>query len=134
MRRKGYTLARASRDLRISAKTVRRHLGPALRKRKGRWALTGRDRVSRALRIIEHGTETIVEVPDFENASRIGKYYEIVRRFLDTGDRSILREAQKIRHIRDIHGKTHTLELRPEVLYRIGERRAEPEFFQLYHQ
>ena len=86
------------------------------------------------LRIIEHGTETIVEVPDFENASRIGKYYEIVRRFLDTGDRSILREAQEIRQIRDIHGKTHTLELRPEVLYRIGESRAEPEFFQLYHQ
>jgi len=134
MRKKGYTLARASRDLGIPTRTVKRHVGSALRKRRGRWELSGRDRISRVLRIIERGAETIVEVPDFENASRIGKYYEIVRRFLDTGDRSVLREVQGIRRIIDIHGKTHTLELRPEILYRIGQRRAEPEFFQLYHQ
>ena len=86
------------------------------------------------MRIYENGAEQIVEVPDLSTASSIGKYHSIVGRFLDTGNESILREAQTFKWIRDVYGRTHELELRPDVLYRIAQRRAEPEFFQIYHE
>jgi len=134
MRRKGLSLSKASKTVGVSRRTVRRHLGAALVRKRRRWLLSGRDRVPRLMRIYENGQETIVEVPDFQTASNIGKYHSIVKRFLETGDVSILHKARGIRYIRDTHSKTHELELRPHVLYQVAQRRAEPEFFQIYHE
>ena len=133
MRRKRLSLTKASRELGVSRKTVKRHVGTALVKKRGRLIL-GRDRVSRAMTIYESGQEKVVEVPDFQTASNIGKYHSFVKRFLETGDVSILHRARGIRYVRDTHRKTHELELRPHVLYQIAQRRAEPEFFQIYHE
>jgi len=132
--RKGASLGGASRAVGISSTTVRRHAGPTLVKRNGIWKHRGRDRISRLMRIYEHGREQIIEVPDSSTASIIGKYHSAVGRFLDTGDQRFLREAQTFRFVRDVYGRTHELELRPDVLYRIAQRRAEPEFFQIYHE
>jgi len=133
MRKKGLSLTKASRELGVSRKTVKRHVGTALVK-KGRRLILGRDRVSRVMTIYERGQEKVVEVPDFQTASNIGKYHSIVKTFLETGDESILHKARGIRYIRDTRRKTHELELRPHVLYQIAQRRAEPEFFQIYHE
>jgi len=130
--RKGESLTRASRKAGVSTRTARKYVGIALSKKRRRWIPRRHDRIPRSMRIYEHGQEQVIIVPDFQTASNIGKYHSIIGRFLDSGDESILREAQRLRYIRDVQGRRHELELRPDVLYRIAERRAEPEFFQIY--
>ena len=132
--RRGASLSGASRAVGVSSATVKRHSGKALVKRRGAWTHRGWDRIARVMRIYENGSEQIVEVPDLSTASNIGRYHSIVGKYLDSGDESILREAQTYRLIRDVNGRTHELELRPDVLYRIATKRAEPEFFQIYHE
>jgi len=88
MRRKGFSLTRASRSLGISKRTVRRHVGSALSRRGRGWVLSGRDRVSRIMRIYERGQEIPIEVADYQAASTIGRYHSIVGRFLDSGKRA----------------------------------------------
>ncbi|OGD52606.1 hypothetical protein A3K80_03875 [Candidatus Bathyarchaeota archaeon RBG_13_38_9] len=134
IRRKGLSLTKASRRTGISRRTVRRHVGSALRKKGRRWLLGKRDRVPRLMKIYENGQELPIEIADYQTASNIGKYHSIISRFLDTGNESILNEAQSFKYIRDVYGRTHELELRPDVLYKIATKRAEPELFQIYHE
>ena len=86
------------------------------------------------MRIYENGTEQIIEVPDLSTASNIGRYHSFVGRYLDTGDERFLRQVQPFKRIRDVYGRTHELELSPDVLYRIAQRRSESEFYQIYHE
>jgi hypothetical protein len=134
MRRKRLSLTKASRSTGLSRRTVRRHVGSALIKRGRRWSLGKRDLVPRLMKIYENDQEIPIEIADYQTASNIGKYHSIVGRFLDSGNESILREAQALKYIRDVYGRTHELELRPDVLYKIATKRAEPELFQIYHE
>ena len=134
MKRKKLSLSKASGEVGIDRKTVIRHVGRGLVKKGKRWIPTGKDPVSRNLRIYEYGEEKIIAVPDSYIASKIGKYHSIIKRFLESGNESILNEALNLKYVRDEHGKTHELELRPDVLYQLVQKRAEPEFFQIYHE
>jgi hypothetical protein len=130
MRREGHSLTRASRDGRISPQTVRRYT-KAVKNIDGRWKPTKYDRIGRVMVINENGKEVWVTVKDSRYASTIGKYHSAVRRYLETGDASVLKPFTGKR-IKDANGNWHTLETDPEKLYDIAEQREEEEFFSIY--
>jgi hypothetical protein len=69
-------------------------------------------------------------VGDFESASKVGHFMSAVGRFLETNDRSVL-ETFIGQSVRDISGKEHSLETRPNVLYRLSST-GEQTFEQVY--
>jgi|SRR5208282_5803303 len=105
----------------------------AFRKKHGRWTVTKSDRIPRVLLIYERGRKTIVEVASSRTASTIGEYHNAVKQFLDTGKSSFLKEFRKKR-FKDIHGKFHTLDTRPQAVFKIKAREPTPEFFDIYRR
>lgn len=130
MRRYGYSLTRASRDVRVSPRAVRRATN-AVRKIGRRWRVKFMDRIARVMAINENWREVHITVKDSRHATTIGKYQNAVRRFLETGDASILKPF-KGKRVRDADGNLHTLDTDPESLYELHERREEEEFYSIY--
>lgn len=130
MRRKGYSLTRASREGGISPQTVKRYTR-AVKNINGRWKPTKYARIGRVMVINENGKEVWVTIKDSRYASMIGRYHSAVRQFLETGDVSFLKPF-KGKRIKDAKGNWHTLETDPEKLYEIAEQREEEEFFTIY--
>jgi len=81
--------------------------------------------------IYEKDRAVVVEIANSKIASIIGEYHNAVKQFLETGKSSLLRRFAKIR-FKDIKGRTHSLETRPKVVYRIKEREPRPEYFEIY--
>jgi len=130
MRRNDYSLSHASRIERISPETVR-HFTNAIKKINVRWKPKTYDRIERMIAINENGRERYITVKDSRYASTIGKYHSAIRKFLETGDKSVL-EPFKNRQIRDSNGKVHKLETDPDKLYRIDNSREDTEVFSIY--
>ena len=130
MRRKGYSLTRASKELGIAPETVRRHTN-AVRYKGYRYRPKAYDRIDRRMAINEGGRERWITVKDSRHATLIGRYHSAVRQFLDTGDASHLKPF-KGKRVRDIDGNWHTLETDPAMLYEIEEQREEEEFYSIY--
>jgi transposase len=130
MRRHGYSLSQASRLERISPGTVR-HYTNAVRKTGVRWKPKAFDRIERMIAINERGRERYITVRDSRYASTIGKYHSAIRKFLETGDRSVLKPF-KNKRIRDANGKIHKLETDPNKIYRIEKGREDTEVFSIY--
>jgi hypothetical protein len=87
------TLAEAAREFGRSPRTVLRLAGPALIKgSNGRWAAKKHDRLLRVLPLLNHQGLFEVAVRDSRQASVIGKYWNAVDSYHDTGDASGLRE------------------------------------------
>lgn len=130
MRKKNYSLARASKEAGISPETVIRHTN-ALKKDGNKWAVKSQDRISRSMKINENGKEVIVHLKDSRHASSVGKYHSAVREFLHTGNISVLDPYHRKR-IRDAKGDWHIFETNPRNLHEINERREEEEFYVIY--
>jgi len=130
MRKKNYSLAKASQDAGISPETVIRHTN-ALKKNGNQWAVKSQDRISRTMKINENGKELIVHLKDSRHASSVGKYHSAVREFLHTGNISVLDPYHRKR-IRDAKGDWHVLETNPKNLHEINERREDEEFYVIY--
>jgi len=92
MRSDGLSLQAAARASGTTVNAVKRHAGPALERTSG-----GRYRAKRSdrlIRTIPLPTETGIiglDVKDSRSASRIGSYWNAVRRYLETGDDAQLR-------------------------------------------
>ena len=123
------SLTKSSKELHISVKTVLKHTN-AFRKIKGKWIPKGYDRISRVMSIYENGKQIWIEVDDSRVASKIGKYNNVVKQFLATGNADILKEFNK--PIRDAQGNLHYFETDPSKLIEIMEAQEEPEFFEIY--
>src|SRR5208283_2298283 len=83
--------------------------GQALRKGKnGRYAAKPTDRLLRPLLILDHGGRREIAVLDSRQGSLLGKYWNAVHRYLDTGDALALRKFQG-EHITDANGTKHLL-------------------------
>jgi len=83
--------------------------------------------------IYERGRKIIVEVPSSKTASLIGEYHNQVKRFLETGKRSFLREIPK-KQFKDMKRRTHTLETGSKAILEIKAREPTPEFFEIYRR
>jgi len=132
MRREGYSLTKASREVGISPNTVKRHTG-ALKRDAHRWRAKKYDSLTRVMNINENGRSHWVEIKDSRHASLIGRYQNAVKKFLESDDESILKPFRD-RKVKDINGNWHTLETDPDNLYDIHERRADEEFYTIYKQ
>ena len=89
------------------------------------------DKIPREIIIKEDGNEIPIIVKNSKHASIIGQYHNAVRHFLDTGDNSKLKKFKKTR-IKDVDGKTHSLEINSDKIIEIEDRKEEPEIFEIY--
>jgi hypothetical protein len=131
MRTDKKSLTKASKDNGISPKTVRRAIN-VLERIYNKWPLGLSDKVpDKPLKIYEHGRIKHILVNRGRASSAIGQYFNAVRKYLDTGDESVLKQFKKM-WIRDAKGRIHRFETRPEVIERIEESREDAEMYEVY--
>jgi hypothetical protein len=130
MRRKGLSLTRASREVRISPSSVRR-ITHAYKRVGRRWKANRYDRIERKMNINTGGHRVSITVRSSRYASIIGKYHSAVREFLETGDVSVLKPF-KGKRIKDAHGNWHILDTDPDTLYDIQDMNEDEEFYTIY--
>lgn len=120
MRRKGSSLRKASREIGVSPRTVIKHAGSALKKSKGgRYAAEPSDRLQRPLLIPTPGGSRPILVRGSRDASQLGRYWDSLHRYYETGDRSRLEEFTG-KFITDTSGAKFPLLTNPSVLDRLG--------------
>jgi hypothetical protein len=91
MRAHGLSLAQASKQFGVSAKTVLRLAGAAFRKtRKGKVEVKRSDRLLRVLLIPTTKGLREIAVRDSREASIVGRYWSAVEKYLSRGDASAL--------------------------------------------
>jgi hypothetical protein len=93
-----------------------------------RWVIT--DLRQRQVRVISKGRERWITVEGFEPASTVGAHNAAIHRFLETNDPSFLKPFEGVA-VRDTSGRSHLLETRPNVLYRLASAGGEG-FEQVY--
>ena len=104
MRTEKVSLTQASRDSKISPRSVLRWGGPAIRKQKnGKYAAKPRDNLLRILRIPTQEGARDIALRGSPQASVLGEYWNAVHRYLETGDASQL-EKFRGKHIKDADG------------------------------
>jgi len=91
------------------------------------------DIVPRVMLINENGKEKSIEIKNSRTAGVIGRYFNSIKHFLNTGDKSKLNKF-KNKKIKDSSGKIHRLETNPDEIIRINQRIEEPEFYEVYAQ
>lgn len=130
MRRNHKSLTKASRDKGISIKSVLDNIR-AFKKVGNRWIPKAYDRISRVMAINEDGRIVSIEIKDSRTASKIGRYHNAVKKYLETGDDSELKKFEGMK-IKDAQGNTHTLETDTKAIDEIAEGIEEPEFYDIY--
>jgi len=104
MRREGISVTRAAKENGISRKRVVDLAGSALRKQtNGRYVAKRFDRLLRVLVIPSLKGPVEIAVRDSRTASKIAAYSEAVRKFVQTGDPSALRQFKKLK-LKDASG------------------------------
>lgn len=92
MRADGVSLRKASREFSIDPRIVIRLAGSALLKAEnGRYIAKESDRISRLLLIPTSGGLREVTLSNSREASKLGKYWDAVQKYLETGNSSALR-------------------------------------------
>jgi len=103
--KRGATFAGACRELGRDPRTVQRLAKPALRKRRnGRWAVKGTERLLRVLQKLTPEGRQQIGVTDSRQASILGDYWNAVNRYRDTGDASAIKQFEGT-HVIDADGK-----------------------------
>jgi len=114
----------------IAPSTVINHTN-GFKKVNGKLVVKQWDIVPRIMLINENGEEKSIEVKNSRTAGVIGRYFNSIKHFLNTGDKSKLDKFRN-RKIKDSSGKLHRLETNPSEIISINERIEEPEFFEVY--
>ena len=130
VRRGKKSLSTASRDHGLSVKSVLKNTN-AFKKTGNRWTPKTYDRISRVMKINENGKAISIEINDSRKASLIGRYHNAVKKYLDTGDTSKLKQFEG-KTIKDAQGNLHVFETDTEALDEIHEGIEEPEFYDIY--
>jgi hypothetical protein len=125
------SLKRATKEIGLDTESVKQHIRSAIYKRKGRLRAKRFDKIQREMNIYEKGRIKSIVVINSRDASLIGKYYNDVKKALETNDEKILRKYKR-RIVKDAKSKKHRLETRLEKIFEIEEAKEEPEFYQIY--
>ena len=129
--RKGESFSQASKSVGISSKKIQQHLGGVIYKKKGRWIVKSIDSLSRQMNIYSRGRRISITVTNSKDAKLIGKYFADVKKYLYTGDQTVLRKYEDV-VIVDEDGVGHSLETNPQTIRDIEEGKENPEFFEVY--
>jgi hypothetical protein len=94
MRRDGLSLKAASRRVGTTPETVRRYAGDALERNHGRFHAKSVDRLARVMNMVATVPREPVPllIKRSDTASKIGRHHAALRRYLNTGDWSALKE------------------------------------------
>jgi hypothetical protein len=118
--RLGSSLNRASRKFGLDPRKVRDLARTALRKLKnGRWAAKKSDRLLRVLYLLDPMGLIEIALRDSRQATMVGKYWNAVDLYRDTGDASAMEQFQG-QHIIDANGKATPLLTDLHELDRLG--------------
>jgi len=93
LRRRGYSLRRAADLARTDPRTVRHHVGSALRKEGGRWVARPFDRIPREMTVLTSSGPEVVIVRDSRTASLFAEHANAVARLHRAGRRGAAPEA-----------------------------------------
>lgn len=92
MRRDGFSLTHAAKEVGTTPKTVRRHAGPALQQTEsGSYRAKPYDRMVRQMRFLTGEGLMVLPVRDSRSASKLAHYMAAVDHYLRTGDDDRLR-------------------------------------------
>ena len=128
--RKGNSFSSATKEIGLSPYLSKKNLGRYLKKGVGRYFSAKLDSIQRAMQIYENGKIKSIIVRNSKDASKIGEYFNEVRKTL-RGDSSGLKRFKKI-VIKDSERKKHKLETKPEKIFDIEETKEDSEFFEVY--
>ncbi len=93
MRRDGLTLGKAAKAVNTTPAAVKRHAGAGLtREGQGRYVAKPVDRLYRPMRAPTPAGVVTLDVRDSRAASKVGDYWNAVRRYLATGDETALHQ------------------------------------------
>jgi len=128
--RKEKSFTKAAREAHVSPERLRTEAieKGIVEKRGRRWTIK-RDLPRRVL-IYTGGRERPIVVPNFKEASVVGKYMSAVGSFVRTSDISFVRPFDG-KTVTDVHGKTYLLETRPRILFRLSHA-GSSSFEQIY--
>ncbi|MDP2926263.1 MAG: hypothetical protein Q8N99_07840 [Nanoarchaeota archaeon] len=129
--KKGESLTRASKDVGLTKYDILTYLRNALSKSSRGWYPKQIDHIERAMQIYEKGEIRTIIVTNSRDASIIGEYFATVKKYLESGDPSVLKKFKKI-VILDAYGKKHKLETNPDKIRDIEEAKEDSEFFEVY--
>jgi hypothetical protein len=130
--RKTKNLSAAARKAKVAPERLRRYLKDLqfVEKKRGRW-FVGTDPRVRNVLIYTAGRRKKMAVQGYEPAALAGSYWDAVHNeFLPNNDPTYLKPFVDV-EIADWRGNAHTLETRPNVLYRLANESGEP-FEQVY--
>jgi hypothetical protein len=129
--RKTGSLTEASRQSKVSPERLRRFTRSLdfVEKQGGRYVV-GPDLWERRVLLYSNRRRVTTAVQGYEEARRVGLYWEAVGEFLRSNDPAYLAPF-KGAQITDAAGKKYTLETRPNVLYRLNAEGGDP-FEQVY--
>ena len=125
------TLPQAANDNNITVKNVILHTN-GFKKVNGKPVVKRWDRIHRVMRINTNRKEKSVEIKDSRTASVVGRYHNAVKQFLNTGDKTKLKQFRN-KKVKDSKGKLHKLETDPQRIIQINQRIEEPEFYEVYN-
>jgi hypothetical protein len=122
--------AKAAKAAKVSPERLRKYAVERrlIEKTGRRWDV--RQDLPRRMLIFSNGRSLVITVADFQSASLVGQYMAAVKHFLEKPDRSVLRPFVD-QAVRDVVGKEHSFETRPNVLYRLSAA-GEHTFEQIY--
>lgn len=118
LRRRGYSLRQAADLARTDPRTVRRHVGQALRKEGGRWVASPFDRIPREMTVLTPTGPEVVTVRDSRTASLLAEHANAVAAYIERGDEEPL--ARLRRHRVQIRGQPVVLATDPVRLDRLA--------------
>lgn len=124
--RAGHSLAAAARKINVGPKRLRRYVTGmgVVARRDGKWVFK-RDRRFRQMPVYSAGKRIVITVHNSVTARRIGQYMNAVKQFFRTEDTAVLAPFHG-QSVRDVLGKRHTFETRPNVLFRLDASGMEP--------
>ncbi len=97
LRRRGHSLRRAADLARTDPRTVRRHVGSALRKEGGRWVARPFDRIPREMTVLTSRGPEVVTIRDSRTASLLAEHANAVATYVERGDEEPLRRLRRRR-------------------------------------
>lgn len=131
MMKGGKSLTESSGQVGLSKSQTLKYLGRAVKKKSGKWIPNTRDTIQRSMHIYEKGSVRSIVVTNSDDAQYIGEYYNAVRKYLETGDKELLKPFKR-RTITDANGNKHKLETNPEKVRDIEDRKEDSEFWEVY--
>ncbi len=128
--RRGGSLKHAAKETGTSQERLSRYLkGNRLAEYSGgKWVMS--DKRPRDVPFLKGSRQIKLTVPDFDNASLVGSYFNHVKWFLYTADPAHLAPVKGL-GIRDIQGRFHSFETDPNTLF-MWAAKDDPPFHEIY--